>query len=36
MKAEFDMAARFSDNPVYAQQIVRMAEGLRKAGLPGA
>jgi hypothetical protein len=25
---------RFSDNPVHNQQIARMAEGLRKAGLP--
>jgi hypothetical protein len=29
-----DTAAMFSDNPVSTQQIARMAEGLRKAGLP--
>ncbi len=27
-------AATYSDNPVFTQQIARMAEGLRKAGLP--
>jgi adenylate cyclase len=26
--------ARYSDNPVYNQQIAHMAEGLRKAGFP--
>jgi transposase len=34
IKALIETGARFSDNPVYAQQIARMAEGLRKAGLP--
>jgi adenylate cyclase len=34
VKAEIEAGAIFSDNPVYAQQIARMAEGLRKAGLP--
>jgi adenylate cyclase len=24
----------FSDNPIFTQQLVRLAEGLRKAGLP--
>ena len=33
-KAEIALGARFSDNPVYNQQIARMVEGLRKAGLP--
>jgi adenylate cyclase len=28
------IAATFSENPVFTQQIARMAEGLRKAGLP--
>ena len=34
VKAEIELGARFSDNPVYDQQIARMVEGLRKAGLP--
>jgi hypothetical protein len=29
-----DEAATFSDNPVFTQQISRMVEGMRKAGLP--
>jgi adenylate cyclase len=29
-----DLGALFGDNPVYRQQIARMVEGLRKAGLP--
>jgi adenylate cyclase len=33
-KAEIELGARFSDNPVYNEQIARMVEGLRKAGLP--
>jgi class 3 adenylate cyclase/TolB-like protein/tetratricopeptide (TPR) repeat protein len=33
-KAEIALGARFSDNPVYNQQIAHMTEGLRKAGLP--
>jgi adenylate cyclase len=28
------LAANFSDNPIFSQQIQRMVEGLRKAGLP--
>ena len=28
------IAATFSENPVFAEQIAVMAEGLRKAGLP--
>lgn len=34
VKAEIELGKRFSDNPIYNQQIARMAEGLRKAGLP--
>ena len=33
-KGEIQLGARFSDNPIYNQQIARMVEGLRKAGLP--
>ena len=33
-KTMIDAGKLFSDNPVYTQQIARMAEGLRKAGLP--
>jgi adenylate cyclase len=34
VKGYRDAGAMFSDNPVFTQQIARMAEGLRKAGLP--
>jgi adenylate cyclase len=34
IKAEIELGVRFSDNPVYNQQIAHMCEGLRKAGLP--
>jgi TolB-like protein/class 3 adenylate cyclase/Tfp pilus assembly protein PilF len=33
-KSYRDLGHLFSDNPVYTEQIARMAEGLRKAGLP--
>jgi adenylate cyclase len=33
-KAVIELGARYSDNPIYNQQIARMVEGLRKAGLP--
>jgi adenylate cyclase len=33
-KAFVTLGTYFSDNPVFAQQIARIAEGLRKAGLP--
>jgi len=34
VKAFIEAGHMFSDNIVYNQQIGRMAEGLRKAGLP--
>jgi adenylate cyclase len=34
VKGYVGTAALFSDNPAFAQQVARMAEGLRKAGLP--
>jgi adenylate cyclase len=34
VKGYASVASAFSVNPVFAQQIARMAEGLRKAGLP--
>ena len=33
-KSFITLGTYFSDNPVFTQQIARMAEGLRKAGLP--
>jgi hypothetical protein len=34
IKSFITLSTYFSENPVFAQQIARMADGLRKAGLP--
>jgi adenylate cyclase len=34
VKGYIGIGAMFSDNPVFSQEVARMAEGLRKAGLP--